>query len=79
MVFYETDRQEATPHRVRQERLLEKGRGLLNLCDCKVQGAYDVGLFVTYPYVSSGHHAEGLLGLAGPQASLAYLMDMPGW
>ena len=36
-----------SPHRVRQERLLEKGRGLLNLCDCKVQGAYNVGLFVT--------------------------------
>ena len=47
VVFYETDRQGATPHRVRQERLLEKGRGLLNLCDGKVQGAYNVGLFVT--------------------------------
>ena len=44
MVFYETDRQGATPHSVRQERLLERGRGL---CDCKVQGAYDVGRFVT--------------------------------
>ena len=47
MVFYETDRQRAKPHGVRQERLLEESRGLRNLCGCKVQGAEDVGLFVT--------------------------------
>ena len=59
MVFYETDWQGAKPHGVTQERLLKESRGLRNLCGCKVQGAYDIGLFVP-PRVRTpcGHGAQ---------------------